>query len=152
MYKPKYFTLDELTRSATADRHGIRNVPGPIERNNLLELIEHVLDPLRLMWGKPIRVNSGYRCRQLNSHPDIGGSASSSHITGQAADITVGGRDENMRLYQMIKGSDIPFHKAIFEQNRRGSFWIHISFRQKDPARLCYIYEMTTKTYRKDRT
>ena len=62
----KYFTIEELTRSTTARLRGIDNTPSQQVINNLIALVDNVLDPLREAWGKPIHVNSGYRCRALN--------------------------------------------------------------------------------------
>lgn len=93
----KYFTLHELTRSATAELRGINNTPSQEAVANLHLLVEHILDPLREAWGKPIKVNSGFRCPRLNK--EVGGSPSSQHMKGEAADITVGNRADNRRLY-----------------------------------------------------
>ena len=62
----KYFSIKELTRSTTARRLGIDNTPPASAVIALHQLVDHVLDPLREAWGGPIRVNSGYRCPQLN--------------------------------------------------------------------------------------
>ena len=56
----KYFTNRELTRSATALRLGINNVPTEDIRENLRVLVDCLLDPLREMWGAPLIVTSGY--------------------------------------------------------------------------------------------
>ena len=98
MYKPKYFSIEELTFSKTAERLEIDNHPtDPEIRDNLMALIMKVLDPLRDAYGNPIYVNSGYRSPFLNSL--IGGSASSQHLKGQAVDITTGSKSENKKLY-----------------------------------------------------
>ncbi len=51
-------------------------------------LVDHILDPIREAWGKPIKINSGYRSKALNSK--VGGSKTSDHMLGRAADITAG--------------------------------------------------------------
>ena len=61
----KYFTIEELTRSATATTRGIDNTPTPEIKANLERLVDKVLDGLREIYGKPITVNSGYRCPEL---------------------------------------------------------------------------------------
>lgn len=91
----KYFTIDELVRSDTAIIKHIDNTPSDDIKNNLIELIENLLDPIREGWTEyckinqlgsaGIRVNSGYRCKMLNKA--VGGSNSSSHMTGFAVDI-----------------------------------------------------------------
>ena len=58
----KYFTIVELTKSATASRRGIDNTPSSTIKANLTELVDNILDPLREAWGAPIIVSSGYRC------------------------------------------------------------------------------------------
>ena len=62
----KHFTMNEMTRSATAKRKGINNNPSPQVMQNITQLVEKILDPLREAWGQPIIVSSGYRCPKLN--------------------------------------------------------------------------------------
>lgn len=62
----KYFTIKELCKSTTAEQLGIDNSPNSEIVNNLKQLVEYILDPLRERYGKPIHVNSGYRCPALN--------------------------------------------------------------------------------------
>lgn len=133
----KYFTIDELTRSATAKRLGINNQPNAIYRVNLIALIENVLDPLREKWGMPIIVTSGYRCEKLNKA--VGGSSSSQHMKGQAADIrTVSdSRVDNMKLLKCLLRSGLEFDQVICEypdaQGRPD--WIHVSWAGKGKNR-----------------
>ena len=119
----KHFTINELTRSATAQRLGIDNTPPAEALAHLEALVEHVLDPLREAWGGPIHVNSGYRCRALNKA--VGGAAGSQHMRGEAADITVGSRLDNARLYRLLQQLDLPVDQAI---NERDFAWIHVSY------------------------
>ena len=81
------------------------------------------LDPLREAWGKPIKVNSGFRCPRLNK--EVGGSPSSQHMKGEAADITVGNRADNRRLYHLLTTLHLPVDQAI---NERDFAWIHLSY------------------------
>ena len=83
----KNFTLSELTYSDTAKAKKLDNTPTEIEYNNMKNLCENVLQPLRDALGKPIRVNSCYRGKQLNEA--VGGSKTSQHCKGQAADIEI---------------------------------------------------------------
>ena len=85
MKNPKYFELEELLRSETALNHGIENLPAWEDVENLRELATDVLDPIRIEWGQPIKVNSGYRVVDLNV--EVGGVLNSAHIVGRAADI-----------------------------------------------------------------
>ncbi len=120
----KYFSIKELTRSTTARRLGIDNTPPASAIIALHQLVDHVLDPLREAWGGPIRVNSGYRCPQLNKA--VGGTPGSQHQRGEAADITVGSRSGNRRLLALIKRLDLPVDQCIDEKECR---WIHVSHR-----------------------
>lgn len=123
----KYFTLKELTRSITATAKGIDNTPTPEVEKNLTLLVENVLDPLREIYGKPITVNSGYRCPELNKA--VGGSKTSDHVKGFAADITGGSKEENERIFNIIK------HNFHFKQliDEKGFSWVHVSY---DPSNL----------------
>ena len=118
----KHFTIEELTRSATARRLGIDNTPPPTAVKNLHRLVEQVLDPLREAWGGPIHVSSGYRCPALNRA--VGGAPASQHMKGEAADITVGSRFDNARLYHLLMQLNLPVDQAI---NERDFAWIHVS-------------------------
>lgn len=128
----KYFTIAELTRSSAADKLGIKNTPNREEESNLHRLISVVLDPLREAYGKPIRVNSGFRCREVNAA--VGGSGTSDHMRGNAADITSlekntqRKREENQKIFSLVISLGIPYKQLIDEY---GFQWVHISY---DPA------------------
>lgn len=123
----QYFTMEELTRSATAEARGIDNTPTDKVKENLEALVDHVLDPLRRAWGKPLTVTSGYRCAALNKA--VGGVKNSQHLSGHAADITAGSPQKNKRLFRLIQQLGLPFDQLIDERNYR---WVHVSF---DPTR-----------------
>jgi len=129
----KYFTLYEMTQSPTARRLHINNTATDKVANNLLELVTNVLDPLRLAWGHPIVVTSGYRCPKLNKA--VGGATNSQHQYGQAADIrTVSDHpDDNMRLLQCLLELNLPFDKLIAEyvDGQGRPDWIHVSYSQQ---------------------
>lgn len=119
-----HFTLNEFTYSATARAQGIDNsVPSDTVLMNLKALCKNVLEPLRLRYGKPIRISSGYRCPKLNKA--VGGVASSAHLLGQAADVNVGSREENARLFELIQKMKLPFDQLIDEY---GMAWVHVSY------------------------
>lgn len=118
----KYFTLKELT----ATNRKIPNYPNEMQIQNLQKLVKNVLDPLRELYGKPIKVNSGYRSQSLNSA--IGGAKNSEHMTGCAADITTGSREENEKLFNLIK-DNFKFRQLINEYNFS---WIHVSYNEND--------------------
>ena len=119
----KYFTIEELTRSTTARLRGIDNSPSQQVIDNLTALVDNVLDPLREAWGKPIAVNSGYRCRALNKA--VGGVPASQHMLGQAADITAGSRAKNQSLYRLLRQLNLPVDQAI---NEHDFSWLHVSY------------------------
>ena len=124
----KYFTIDELTASATARKDGIDNTPPAEARKALVELVEAVLDPLREAWGKPIRVNSGYRSAKLNRK--VGGATTSQHLRGEAADIAPTATAEGKkRLKEWMRWiiDNTDFDQCIFERNSSGTCWIHVS-------------------------
>lgn len=124
------FTLNELIYSSTAEANGINNYPSNECKDNLIRLCVNVLQPIRKLWGKPIFVTSGYRCPTLNRL--VGGSNTSAHMKGCAADITVGSREENKKLFEMIKflhqEGDIEFDQLISEYDCQ---WIHIGIKPK---------------------
>ena len=107
----KYFTIKELCKSSTATLKRIDNTPNSEIVNNLEQLVDNILDPLREKYGKPIKVNSGFRCPELNKI--VGGSKTSQHLTGFAADITAGTVSENKKLFDLIQQLDLPFDQLI---------------------------------------
>lgn len=130
----KYFTIEELSKSTTASRLGIDNKPPFGVVDNLTALVDHLLDPIRERWGRPIRVNSGYRSEALNIA--VGGSKTSQHRYGEAVDITVGSPAENAKLFELIKkmrtAGEIVFDQLIDE---KGLSWIHISYKRNGTNR-----------------
>lgn len=127
----KYFTIEELTRSATATAKGIDNTPTPEIKANLERLVDKVLDGLREIYGKPITVNSGYRCPELNKA--VGGSKTSDHMNGFSVDITASSKKENAILFQIIK-DNFDFDQLIWEKgNSEYPDWVHVSY---NPNRL----------------
>ena len=123
----KYFDLTELTHSDTAIAKKIDNTPTEEVKKNLENLVKYVLDPLREMYGKPIYVNSGYRSEALNKA--VGGSKTSQHVLGMAADIDTHTREGNIELFNLI-AKNLSFDQLIDEKDYS---WIHVSF---DPKRL----------------
>ena len=95
----KHFTISELIYSRDHWKR-IWNRTTPEVEQNLTALVATILDPLRERYGKPINVNSGYRCQALNKA--VGGVRNSQHLTGEAADIDTGSKTENRKLAKMI--------------------------------------------------
>lgn len=125
MYKPKYFTLEEMTASAKGDSLGIVNtIPDKEIRNNIMALIMKVLDPLRELYGSPIHINSGYRCSELNKA--VGGSSESQHTKGQAADLTTGSREGNKIMFELIK--EMGEYDQLIDESDLA--WVHVSYKR----------------------
>ena len=125
------FSVSELTRSQTATRKGIDNSPNEEQLANLRALCENVLQPIREYFGMPVRISSGLRVPELNSA--IGGSTTSDHCKGMAADIEIPGVD-NKELAEWI-GANLEFRQLILEFYTAGdpdSGWVHVSFDVND--------------------
>lgn len=125
----KYFTIKELTHSDTATARGISNVPDANAVVHLTELIVRLLDPLREAWGNPIKVTSGYRGFRLNSA--VGGSKSSAHCYGYAADIVPVGEsitDFKAFVLDWLKTSRVKYDQYIDEASG-ASQWVHLAIR-----------------------
>ena len=127
----KNFSYDELIASATAKRLNIDNTPTPEEKERLRQLAEDILQPIRDAWRAPIVVSSGYRSEALNKA--VGGVSNSQHRLGEAADIKVGGKERNRKLfnfiYKLIQKGDIKVGQLIDEYNYQ---WIHVSLPRKN--------------------
>ncbi len=132
----KYFTINELTKSSTAQRLHINNNPTQEVKDNLNKLIDNVLDPLRELYGKPIIVNSGYRCTKLNKA--IGGAKNSQHLVGQASDIRTvqNTKESNKELFELIKNSKLPFDQLINEYDYN---WVHVSYSPRNRRQVLTI-------------
>lgn len=126
------FTLSEMTKSETALRHDMDNLPDQTAISNLQALAVYVLQPVRDHYGKGVKVNSGFRHPDVNAK--VGGSKTSDHCKGMAADIEIPGVP-NAELAEWIRGN-LPFTQLILEFYTRGvpdSGWVHVSY---DPANL----------------
>lgn len=113
------FSLDEFLISQTAERHGISMEPPPEVVENLRRLCVTVLQPLRNAVGASIHISSGYRPEELNTL--IGGSATSQHRFGNAADFTVAGWTP-LAVAQLIVELELPYDQVIHEFGR----WVHV--------------------------
>lgn len=127
----EHFKLSEFTQSGTARRHKVKNVPGPREVERLRFLCVKSLEPMRRRFGV-IRITSGFRCKKLNTL--VGGSPTSQHVLGEAADIHTGGRELSEKMFGFAK-QNIPFDQLILEHNPAHSiYWLHISLRSDRPG------------------
>ena len=124
----EHFHLSEFLKSQTASRLGIDNTPGPSEVAALINLCNKVLEPVRAHYQRPIVISSGYRSPVLNSA--IGGSATSQHCKGQAADFEVPGIS-NVELARWMH-RNLNYDQLILEFYTPGdpnSGWVHVSWR-----------------------
>lgn len=124
----KYFSIAEFLRSDAAEKYQVSNIPGDEELlkvlTNINALVNSVLDPLRAMIGRPIIITSGYRSRRINEL--VGGSKTSQHLTGKAADFHVRGfTPQQMNVvYQTIQML-FDFDQLIFYPSKN---IIHVSW------------------------
>ena len=128
----QHFTLSEMTKSETALRHDMDNTPPQEVISSLQELAVNVLQPVREHFDKGVKVNSGYRSPDVNAK--VGGSRTSDHCRGMAADIEIPGVP-NAELAEWIK-ANLPFTQVILEFYTQGvpdSGWVHVSY---DPDNL----------------
>lgn len=127
MQLSKNLSLAEVTRSETAKRKGISNMPTPEHLENFKKLAEKVFQPIREHFGKPIHISSGYRSAALNKA--VGGSSSSQHCTGEAIDIDMDGTDiTNAQIFNFIK-DNLEFDQMIWEFGTdTNPDWVHVSY------------------------
>lgn len=127
----KDFSYREFERSEVADAKHICNViTSFLVRDSILALTENVLQPLRDAWGKPLKVNSGYRCKALNAA--VGGVPTSQHVKGEAADIATG---DPVKLARLAVKLGLPFDQMILYPT-----FVHFSHRLNGEQRgqICY--------------
>lgn len=128
----KYFSISELSHSATAEFHKIDNTPSAEVVKNLEILVEKILDVAREELGQPIYVNCGYRCEEVNKL--VGGVKNSQHILGKAADIWA---KDMKKLWEILSKMD-------FDQLIRYKTFYHISY-NGDKNRHQIIMKDTSK-------
>ena len=130
----KHISYKEGVYSNTATRRGIDNTPDDNHLHFMELIAEEVFEPLREWVGGPIKINSFYRCPELNTA--IGGSATSQHCKGQAMDIDdTFGRATNAEMYHWIK-ENLDFDQMIWEfGNDDNPDWVHISYISEEKNR-----------------
>ena len=123
-----HFKLNEFTKSDTAIRKRIDNTPGPAHAANLKKVCEKILEPVRNHFGRPVRINSGYRGPALNAA--VGGSNKSQHCNGQAVDFEIDGLP-NPELAKWV-AENCEFDQIILEfydpKEGPNSGWVHASY------------------------
>jgi len=125
----KYFSITELCESDTARKKGVSNNPTASVCDHLIDLIENALIPIRMEWGSGIRISSGYRSATLNAL--VGGSKTSAHLTGYAADtVPANGRMKDYQRCVLRWAATHAFDQIILEYpENRVAKWIHIGIR-----------------------
>ena len=127
MQLSKNLSLAEVTRSETAKRRGVSNMPTEAHIANFKLLAEKVFQPIREHFGVPIHISSGYRSAALNKA--IGGAASSQHCSGEAIDIDMDGTAvTNAQIFNYIK-ENLEFDQLIWEFGTdTNPDWVHVSY------------------------
>jgi len=115
----KNFTLEEFLISQTAERHAIDMTPSDEVIGNLTTVVETILQPLRDLVGSPLVISSGFRPLELNTR--IGGSKTSAHVTGRAADFRVIGM-EPFPVCEVLRDEGILYDQNIHEFGK----WTHV--------------------------
>lgn len=126
-----HITLAEATKSDTATRKGIDNIPTEEHFANMQHVANTIFEPLRDFFGKPIAVTSFYRSPKLNKA--IGGASTSQHCNGEAMDIDgdVFGGVSNKSIFAWIK-NNCKFDQLILEfvgADGTGG-WVHVSLKR----------------------
>jgi hypothetical protein len=132
----QHLSLAEVTRSETAKRKGISNMPTPEHLENFKNLGINIFEPLRRHFDKPIHISSGYRSKALNTA--IGGSLTSQHCSGEAIDIDMDGSADgitNKQVFDYIK-QHLNFDQLIWEFGTKDNpDWVHVSYKTKGSQR-----------------
>ncbi len=120
-----HLDLSEVIRSESAKRNGISNMPIALHIENFKLLAEKVFEPVRVHFGCPIHISSGYRSAELNRC--VGGSSTSQHCTGEAIDIDMDGSSSgvtNKMVFDYIKDN------LVWDQiiNEFDYSWVHVSY------------------------
>lgn len=140
-----HFTLKELLITDHKDLASNQEEDVKPYLNNLYILCNYILEPIRAYYGKPVTVTSGFRGDTLNKR--VGGSKTSQHCLGEAADILV--KDKTVdEVFNDIKSGKINIiYRQLIKEKINGKFWNHIAmvkipFNEKD---VKYMQRLTTK-------
>ena len=127
----KDFRYCEFEKSDIAEAKGITNVITTFEvRDAIKALVTEILQPLRDAWGRPLRINSGYRCAELNRA--VGGAATSQHVKGEAADIAT---DDPYSLAKLARDLNLPYDQMILYPD-----FVHFSHKLNGMQRKQILY------------
>lgn len=126
----KNFELKEFTSSPTAKKYNISNSPSELVIENLKSLCEHILQPIRDKVEKPVEINSGYRCLELNKK--VGGVPTSQHCIGQACDFKIDGMT-SYEIAEVVLELNLPFDQLILYPT-----FVHVSYSDRCRRQLLY--------------
>lgn len=130
------FSFKEFEASDTAEKYGICNVITDWRvRDNIMALVDNILQPLRDAWGKPLTINSGYRCPALNNK--VGGVPTSQHVKGQAADV---GCPDPLALARLAMSMGLDFDQMIVYPT-----FVHFSYTEDRKNRGQLLYAASYK-------
>jgi len=125
----EHFTLDEFLHSQTAVRHGIDNSLPEGILPNIHRLAER-MEEIRFLLKHPVIISSGYRCPELNRK--IGGSKTSRHMMGLAADFTCPGFGSPFEVAEVCAAHLLNFDQIIYEGAGPGA-WVHFGLSESFP-------------------
>jgi len=130
----EHISYKEAIKSNTALRRGIDNTPDDYQIGNMMAIAKHVFEPLRKWVGGPIKINSMFRCLELNQA--IGGSSRSQHCEGRAIDLDdTFGHKTNAEMFQYIR-ENLNFDQLIWEfGDDDNPAWVHVSYISEDENR-----------------
>ena len=130
----QHISFKEATRSNTALRLNLNNIPNAYQTTNMVGVAQNVFEPLREYVGGAIKINSFFRSEKLKRA--IGGSSKSQHCDGRAIDIDdTFGHATNAQMFQYIK-DNLSFDQLIWEfGNSTNPAWIHVSYVSEDQNR-----------------
>ena len=130
------FSYREFEASNTAQRLGIINAITDFSvRDSIKALVLEVLQPLRDAWDKPLHINSGYRCPELNKI--VGGTSTSQHLKGEAADIAC---DDPLAMAQLAYDLGLPYDQMIVYPT-----FVHFSHKLAGEQRRMVLYNKSWK-------
>lgn len=130
----KHISFKEGIKSNTATRLGINNTPDDYQVSNMVNIAVNLFEPLREFVGGPIKINSMFRCEELNRA--IGGSSRSQHCEGRAIDLDDTFRHKtNAEMFEFIR-KNLSFDQLIWEfGDDNNPDWVHVSYISKDENR-----------------
>lgn len=136
----KNFSYHEFEHSDIAKEERITNAITSVEiRDSIKDLVDNLLQPLRDAVKKPLKISSGYRCPQLNSHYKIGGSPTSQHVKGEAADVWCA----TMTPYELackVVELGLKYDQMILYPG-----FVHLSYKKSGAQRMQILYNMSYK-------